>query len=103
MHLVHEFKVEGYPIEPTLRDASRAIFVMVDPVALAMDDLWRGDLVAARQSVERALHMSGGRERQVARPSSVTITGSLRQPGPADERFALQTGQVSIDGLSPIC
>ena len=66
VHLVHEFKVEGYPIEPTLREASRAIFVMVDPVALAMDDLWRGDLVAARQSVERALHMSGGRERQVA-------------------------------------
>jgi len=66
VHLVQEFKVEGDGFDPVLHRASRSILVVIDPVTLAMDDLWRGDLVAARESVEKALRVSGGQQRQTA-------------------------------------
>lgn len=92
VQLVQEFAVEGDAFDPALRAASRAILVVVDPVTLAMHDLWQGDLAAARQSVERALRAAGAsRERQVAE----TLLG-IRQLADGDAAAAERTLRVAV-------
>jgi hypothetical protein len=91
VHLIEEFQVEGDGFDAVLREASRAILVVIDPVTLAMDDLWRGDLVSARQSVERALRATGGQQRQVAE----TLLG-IQQLAEGDAFTAERTLRAAI-------
>jgi hypothetical protein len=91
VHLVEEFTVEGDAFEPVFRKASRAILVVIDPVTLAMDDLWQGDLVSAGQSIERALRATAGQQRQVAE----TLLG-IRQLAEGDAVTAERTLRAAI-------
>jgi tetratricopeptide (TPR) repeat protein len=54
VRLIEEFAVEKDRYDIVLRQATRAIMAVVDPVALVMDDMRRGDHVSARQSLEQA-------------------------------------------------
>jgi tetratricopeptide (TPR) repeat protein len=91
VHLVEEFNVEGDGYDPVLRKASRAILVVIDPVTLAMDDLWQGDLAAARKSIERALRATAGDQRQVAE----TLLG-IRQLADGEAAEAERTLRAAI-------
>lgn len=106
VRLVEEFAVENDDYEPVLRQATRTIIAVVDPISLVMDDMSRGDHLSARQSLEKAERSVGEyqhhvtdtlhgllllKENKLASAEARLRTALLRQPGFAPARLGLAT------------
>jgi tetratricopeptide (TPR) repeat protein len=104
VRVVQEFEVEGDGFDHVLRQASRAILAVVDPVALAIDDMRHDDLASGRESLSRAAAAAEEGVRHVTDTLQGVMlleegelegavvklrTALLREPGFAPARLAL--------------
>ena len=113
VRLVEQFEVEEGHYDAVLRQATRAIMAVVDPIALVMDDMRQGDHVGARQSLaqaERAVtdelrHITDTlhgllllEEAEPVQAAAELRTALLRRPGfpPAQLGLAIANARIGL-------